>query len=68
MSYPEAILQLFHLALCLILTGLWQRERGRALGWQEHLFETIKADENRRDHFGRFRKKDAPTHTWRTVK
>jgi hypothetical protein len=37
--------------------------RGRAYGWQEGYFGKARDERGRRDHFGRFRAKDAPKHT-----
>ena len=39
--------------------------RGSAFGWQEGYFQRERDERNKRDHFGRFKSKNAPKHEWR---
>lgn len=68
MNIYDAIFHTVLLALCVYLVGLWQREKGKAIGWNNCLFDHIRHEKNRRDHHGKFKLKDAPTHTWRAAK
>lgn len=51
------------LSLGYITGHLHGREKGKALGWQEGYFGRVRDDQKRRDHFGRFKAKNAPRHT-----
>ena len=68
MNYYELGLLLFLLLLCVVLTGLWQREKGRAIGWNDCFFNRIEHERRRRNNLGQFRKQDAPTHEWRVAR
>ena len=56
------------LLLCNVLAYLVGHYKGRAFGWQEGYFGKAHDSRNSRDNFGRFKAKNAPTHTWRATR
>ena len=61
-----AALALFAMFSLGFLTGyVCGHARGSAFGWQEGYFQRERDEQNKRDHFGRFKSKHAPKHEWR---